>query len=79
MLVITETVKLQVQGAARRTVALLNSIAFSEATFEAAFLPRLDPLAPFDYIWHLELPEGQNDCDFADRPTLRCRCFVRAP
>ena len=46
----------QVQGAARRTLELLQKVTSAEAAFDAAFLPRHPPTASYDYFWRVALP-----------------------
>lgn len=48
---------LQMQGCAKRSVALLDQAAAGQHTFDALFLTSHSPLTTYDYLFHVDIPQ----------------------
>lgn len=52
---------MQASAAAKRTLAVLDSMASADSAFQAVFLPRHRPTSSHDHFWRVELAAKQDE------------------
>ena len=61
---------LQLQGCARRSIALLDRAAAGQQTFDTLFLSNQSPLTIYDYLLHVTVPsQDDGQLQTLDAPT----------